>query len=75
MKAKAGFPCPECAELANLGSATSSFRTEYLVLRGRRCPNGHQFVTMEAPIEGLQWFELQKIIEPLMKKAVKIHSD
>lgn len=73
---KAGFGCPECGELANLATATSSFRTPHMVLRGRRCPNGHQFTTMEAPIDDLQWFELERILATLVDvKPVRIHSD
>lgn len=62
---KAGFPCPECGNLASLATSTSSFRTKHMVLRGRRCPNDHQFVTMEATLDNMQWFELQKVIESI----------
>jgi len=46
-----GFACPTCGQDANLGTSTSTFRTPQMVLRGRRCPKGHMFLTMEVAID------------------------
>lgn len=64
---KTGFPCPECGANANLASSTSSFRTDRLILRGRRCKEGHDFVTMEATISDLHWFDMERIMQLVMK--------
>jgi len=64
-----GFACPECGEQANLSTSTSSFRTDRWILRGRRCPQGHSFTTLEAAIDTLEWWELRTMLEFAKKKG------
>jgi len=70
------FPCPECGERSKQKHSTSTYIVAGGIIRMKCCPQGHEFVTIEMPIEfgSLRWDEVHARIKGVEYAEVRASS-